>query len=110
MLDVRAPTRFHGQEEPLDAVAGHVPGAVNAPFEDNLTADARFRPATELLAHYREILAGRATGQTACMCGSGVTACHTLVALEHAGLPGASLYVGSWSDWISDGARPIATD
>lgn len=110
LLDARAPARFRGQQEPLDPVAGHIPGAVNVPFQDNLTAEGRFRPAAELRAHYQEILASRSTAETACMCGSGVTACHTLIALEHAGLPGASLYVGSWSDWISIDARPIAME
>jgi thiosulfate/3-mercaptopyruvate sulfurtransferase len=114
LLDARAPARYAGRHEPLDVRAGHVPGALNTPFQDNLAVDNRFRTKPELLAYYRAIVeqdgrAGEMQG-VVCMCGSGVTACHTLLALEAAGYPGASLYTGSWSDWISDSRRPVATD
>ena len=108
LLDARAPDRFSGRNEPIDRLGGHVPGAVNAPFQDNLDADKCFRPTSELQAYYRALIADRPIDTVACMCGSGVTACHTLLALEAAGMPGAALYVGSWSDWISAEDRPIA--
>ncbi len=107
LLDARAPDRFSGRNETLDRRGGHVPGAVNAPFQDNLDADKCFRPRSELQAYYRALIAGRPVDSVACMCGSGVTACHTLLALEATGFSGASLYVGSWSDWISTDDRPI---
>lgn len=112
LLDARAAARFAGKSEPLDRRAGHVPGAINTPFSDNLLADKCFRPAAELRAYYRAAVAGEERGATRAvttMCGSGVTACHTLLALEIAGLPGAALYAGSWSDWISREDRPAAT-
>ena len=99
-----------GIREPLDRVAGHIPGALNLPFQDSLGADDRFRPAAELQAHYQSVIGTRSPSELVCMCGSGVTACHTLLALEIAGLTGAALYVGSWSDWVSSGNRPVATD
>jgi len=108
LLDARAAARFAGQSEPIDRLAGHVPGAVNTPFQENLGADKCFLPAAELQAYYRARISERPIEEVACMCGSGVTACHTLLALETAGLPGASLYVGSWSDWISSQQRPVA--
>lgn len=109
LLDARADDRFAGRVEPLDKRAGHVPGATNAPFQHNLAADKCFRTPTDLQAYYGASLEAGAMEQVACMCGSGVTACHTLLALELAGLPGAALYAGSWSDWISDEERSIAT-
>jgi len=109
LLDARDANRFAGRAEPLDARAGHVPGAINAPLQDNLGADKCFRSPAELQAYYRAIVGDQPMEMVACMCGSGVTACHTLLALEIAGLPGAALYSGSWSDWISDPARPIVT-
>lgn len=109
LLDARAPERYFGRQEFLDAVAGHVPGALNMPFEANLGSDGRFRPAAELRGHYQPAIGGRSPGEIVCMCGSGVTACHTLLALEIAGIEGAALYVGSWSDWISSAERPVAT-
>jgi thiosulfate/3-mercaptopyruvate sulfurtransferase len=109
LLDARAKDRYAGLVEPLDARAGHVPGAFNAPFQENLAADKSFRSPAQLQAYYRAIVGDRPMDAVACMCGSGVTACHTLLALEVAGLPGAALYAGSWSDWISDPARPIST-
>jgi thiosulfate/3-mercaptopyruvate sulfurtransferase len=109
LLDARAAPRFRGEVEPIDAVAGHVPGARNHPFQENLGSDGRFLPPAELRARYLRALAGRDAAEVVCMCGSGVTACHDLLALEHAGLHGARLYPGSWSEWIRDPARPVAT-
>ncbi len=108
LLDARAPERFAGRSEPIDRVGGHVPGAINAPFQDNLGADKCLRSTEELQAYYRAIIGDRPIESVACMCGSGVTACHTLLALETAGLSGAALYVGSWSDWSSSEQRPVA--
>jgi thiosulfate/3-mercaptopyruvate sulfurtransferase len=110
LLDARAADRFAGRSEPLDRIAGHVPGASNTPFQDNLGTDKCFRPAAELQAYYRARIGDRPMDTVACMCGSGVTACHTLLALEAAGMRGASLYVGSWSDWISSAQRPVADE
>jgi thiosulfate/3-mercaptopyruvate sulfurtransferase len=108
LLDARAAARFAGAEEPIDSRAGHVPGAINVPFQSNLNRAGKFLDAGLLRERYRDITGNHALDAVACMCGSGVTACHTLLALEEAGLSGAALYVGSWSDWIS-GERPIAT-
>ena len=108
LLDARAGERFRGEVEPIDPVAGHVPGAINRPFALNLR-DGRFRPAAELRAELEPLLHGRAPSQAVLMCGSGVTACHLLLAMEHAGLAGAKVYAGSWSGWISDRSRPLAT-
>lgn len=108
LLDARAPERFAGSVEPIDPVAGHVPGAVNHPLTTNLTTDGRFLPPQELHARYTASQAGVSDAQTIAMCGSGVTACHLLLAMEIAGKPGARLYAGSWSEWIRDPARPVA--
>jgi len=108
LVDARAPERFAGAVEPLDPVAGHIPGAVNHPFSANLGADNHFLPAAELKRRWAELLAGRQPGTLVAMCGSGVTACHNLLSLEVAGLPGARLYAGSWSEWIRDPLRPVA--
>ena len=108
LIDVRAAKRFAGEHEPLDKVAGHVPGARNVPLTVNLDGQGRFLPPEELQRIYRQILGSREAGDVICMCGSGVSACHSLLAMEIAGLPGAALYVGSWSDWISDPSRPVA--
>jgi thiosulfate/3-mercaptopyruvate sulfurtransferase len=110
LVDARAPERFAGTTEPIDPVAGHVPGAVNHPFTDNLAADGRFLPAAELARRWRERLAGKAPAAVIAMCGSGVTACHDLLAMELAGLSGAKLYAGSWSEWIRDPKRPVERD
>lgn len=101
LVDARAPARFRGEQEPVDPVAGHVPGAVNVPTESNLTDAGTFRPAAELAAAYPE-------GRVVAYCGSGVTACHDLLALAVAGREGA-LFPGSWSEWVSDPARPVET-
>jgi thiosulfate/3-mercaptopyruvate sulfurtransferase len=108
LIDARAGERYAGTVEPIDAVAGHVAGAVNHPFSANLGADGRFLPAPLLRQMWEKRLAGRSPTQVAAMCGSGVTACHNLLSLEVAGLHGAQLYAGSWSEWIRDPRRPIA--
>jgi thiosulfate/3-mercaptopyruvate sulfurtransferase len=108
LIDARAPERFAGSVEPIDSVAGHVEGAVNQPFSANLGADGRFLPPAELRRLWQQRLGGRKPEQVAAMCGSGVTACHNLLSLELAGLSGAKLYAGSWSEWIRDPTRPIA--
>lgn len=108
LLDVRAAERYAGVSEPIDKVAGHVPGAVNRPLGRSLH-EGRFRSAAELRADLLTYLGGRDPREVVLMCGSGVTACHSLLALEHAGLPGARVYAGSWSGWIEDPARPVAT-
>jgi thiosulfate/3-mercaptopyruvate sulfurtransferase len=105
VLDARAGERFRGEVEPLDPVAGHIPGARNRFYKDNLQADGRFRSAAQLRTAFAPF------GEpTACVhqCGSGVTACHNLLAMEHAGLTGSALYPGSWSEWCADPARPVA--
>ncbi len=107
ILDARGEERFRGEVEPLDKVAGHIPGAVNAPYEDNLDFSGEFMSDEALREHYGALLAGRPAGEVIVMCGSGVTACHNLAALEHAGLGGAKLYAGSWSEWIADPTRPV---
>ena len=108
LLDARAGERFRGEVEPIDPLAGHVPGALNRPFALNLD-QGRLRPPQELRAGLEPLLHGRPPAQVVLMCGSGVTACHLLLAMEHAGLPGAKVYPGSWSGWIADPARPVAT-
>jgi thiosulfate/3-mercaptopyruvate sulfurtransferase len=109
LLDARAAPRYRGDTEPLDRVGGHVPGARNRPFADNLAADGRFKPADELKREFLAVLGDRAPSQVVHSCGSGVTACHNLLAMEHAGLAGSRLYAPSWSGWVSDPARPVAT-
>jgi thiosulfate/3-mercaptopyruvate sulfurtransferase len=106
ILDARAGERFRGEVEPLDAVAGHIPGATLRCFRDNLGPEGRFRPAAELRAGFDAL--GTAPAEVVHQCGSGVTACHNLLAMTHAGLPGSALYPGSWSEWCSDPARPVA--
>jgi thiosulfate/3-mercaptopyruvate sulfurtransferase len=109
LLDARAPERFLGKVEPLDKVAGHVPGARNHPFSTNLGSDGRFGAPEELRRRYEQSQAGVADDRTIVMCGSGVTACHLLLAMEVAGKPGARLYAGSWSEWIRNPRRGVAT-
>jgi len=108
VVDARAPERYRGDVEPLDPVAGHIPGAVNRPFGRNLGPDGTFKPAATLRAEFGALLGGRAPATIVHQCGSGVTACHNALAMEIAGLPGARLYPGSWSEWCADPARPIA--
>lgn len=107
VVDARAPDRFRGENETIDAVGGHIPGAKNRFFKDNLQADGHFKSATQLREEWLSVVGDP---QAAVMqCGSGVTACHNLLALEVADLPGAHLYPGSWSEWSSDPQRPVAT-
>ena len=108
VLDARAPERFRGDVEPLDPVAGHIPGAVNRPFGRNLGPEGTFKPAATLRAEFAALLDGRAPSAVVNQCGSGVTACHNALAMEIAGLPGARLYPGSWSEWCADPSRPVA--
>jgi thiosulfate/3-mercaptopyruvate sulfurtransferase len=108
LLDARAPERFRGEKEPIDPVAGHIPGARSAFFQDNLGEDRRFLSAGELRRRY-EALGATEGGRVVAYCGSGVTACHVLLSLEVAGIQGARLYPGSWSEWCSRPGSPVAT-
>lgn len=110
VMDARAEERFNGEREMLDPVAGHIPGAINLPFEDNLHVSGRFSSAEELRELYEGQIGNVNPEQVIQMCGSGVTACHNILAMEHAGLSGAKLYAGSWSEWIRDPTRPVARD
>ncbi|MFW1676795.1 sulfurtransferase [Pontibacter sp. JAM-7] len=109
LVDARAAARFRGEMEPIDPVAGHVPGALNRPLTDNLV-QGRFKPAEQLAREWVALLQGLPAASVVHMCGSGVTACHNLLAMEHAGLSGSRLYPGSWSEWILDPQRPVAQD
>ncbi len=109
LVDARDPRRYRGEREPLDPVAGHIPGAVNHCYSDNVDADGHFLPPATLAARLSETLAGTPPEEAVYYCGSGVTACHDLLAACHAGLPAGGLYVGSWSEWCSDPRRPVAT-
>jgi thiosulfate/3-mercaptopyruvate sulfurtransferase len=110
IVDARAPERYRGDVEPMDPVAGHIPGALNRPFGTNLRPDGRFKPAPVLRAEFEALLtqAGVPAEALVHQCGSGVTACHNLLAATVAGLPEARLYPGSWSEWCADPARPVA--
>lgn len=108
LVDARAGERFRGEVEPIDRRAGHVPGAVNLPYAMNL-AEGRFKPSAQLAQEFGALLGTHAPETVVAMCGSGVTACHHLLAMAHAGLHGAKLFTGSWSGWIEDPERPIAT-
>lgn len=108
LVDARARERFAGEVEPIDPRAGHVPGAVNRPYTDNLDGGL-FKPASTLAQEFGALLQGHPAADVAVMCGSGVTACHHLLAMAHAGMPGGKLYAGSWSGWLEDPARPVAT-
>ena len=108
VLDARSPERFRGDKEPIDAVAGHIPGALNRFHSANLAPGGHFKPAAQLRDEFAAVLGTRAASDVIHSCGSGVTACHNLLAMEHAGLPGSVLYPGSWSEWSSDPARAIA--
>jgi thiosulfate/3-mercaptopyruvate sulfurtransferase len=108
LLDARAAPRYRGDVEPLDRVGGHVPGALNRPFGDNLGDDGRFKPADQLNEEFTAVLGSVDAANVVHMCGSGVTACHNLLAMEHAGLHGSRLYPPSWSGWVSDPKRPVA--
>ncbi|MBE9515701.1 MAG: sulfurtransferase [Proteobacteria bacterium] len=108
LIDARAEERFSGEVEPLDKVAGHVPGAINRPYDDNLDISGELMSAEELREEYEDALEGRSPRNVIHMCGSGVTACHNVLAMEVAGMSGSRLYVGSWSEWITDSSRGIA--
>jgi thiosulfate/3-mercaptopyruvate sulfurtransferase len=108
LLDARAPDRFRGEVEPFDPVAGHIPGAYNRPATMNLDASGRFKPATELREEFLALIGDQDPGAVVHSCGSGITACHNLLAMEAAGLLGSALYPGSWSEWCGDSARPVA--
>ena len=107
VLDARAAERFQGLKEPIDPVAGHIPGAINRFWQQNLNPDGRFKAPKQLRAEFEQLL-GPEAERTVHMCGSGVTACHNAFAMELAGLPPGRLYPGSWSEWVSDPARPVA--
>ena len=109
LIDARAKPRFRGEVEPIDPVAGHIPGAQCAAFAENLDSSGRFLPAEQLKQRFADQLAGRSPQELVAYCGSGVTACHNLFALGLAGYPLGKLYAGSWSEWINDPARGIAT-
>jgi thiosulfate/3-mercaptopyruvate sulfurtransferase len=106
LIDARAPERFRGEIEPIDPVAGHIPGAVNRFHGQNLQTDGTLKPVDQLRKEFLDILGETPPEQTVLYCGSGVTSCHHLIAMEAAGLPGAKLYIGSWSEWIRDPHRP----
>jgi thiosulfate/3-mercaptopyruvate sulfurtransferase len=108
VLDARAPERYRGEVEPIDPVAGHIPGARNRPYTDNLTPQGTFKPAATLRAEYAALLGSSPPDAVVHQCGSGVTACHNALAMSIAGLPGSRLYPGSWSEWIADPTRPTA--
>jgi thiosulfate/3-mercaptopyruvate sulfurtransferase len=108
LIDARTGERFEGRVEPVDPVPGHIPGAVNRFWKDNLDAHGHFKPPEQLRAEFEALLGGTAADRAMHMCGSGVTACHNLFAMELAGLAGSRLYPGSWSEWCADPARPVA--
>jgi thiosulfate/3-mercaptopyruvate sulfurtransferase len=108
LLDARAANRYRGEVEPMDLAAGHIPGALNRPYSENLRPDGRFKSAAQLGAEFLPLLAGRSPKAIVHQCGSGISACHNLLAMEVAGLSGSRLYPGSWSEWCSDPARAIA--
>ncbi len=109
LLDARTPERYRGEQEPIDPVAGRIPGALNRPWQSNLNADQTFKSAGELRSEFETVLGKRTPEQITHQCGSGVTACHNVFAMELAGLHGSALYGGSWSEWIADASRPVAT-
>ena len=109
VLDARAADRYAGQNETIDPVAGHIPGAIQAFWRDSLGPDERFKTPAELRQHFARVTGGRNATQIVCQCGSGVTACHLLFSLHLAGMEGAALYPGSWSEWITDPTRPVRT-
>jgi len=108
LVDARGRERFRGDNEPLDPVAGHIPGAVNRPYTQNFKADGTYRPASELRAEFRDLLGAHPNAEVVHYCGSGVSACHNVLAMEYAGLGRTRLYPGSWSEWCADPQRPMA--
>ncbi|PPC75505.1 sulfurtransferase [Pokkaliibacter plantistimulans] len=109
LVDARAAERFRGEVEPLDPVAGHIPGAMNRPLQQNLQPDGRFKSFNQLRGEWQALLGEATPKEVVHYCGSGVTACHNLLAMEHAGLNGSRLYPGSWSEWCKDASRPMVT-
>lgn len=108
VIDARAPERYRGEVEPMDPVAGHIPGALNRSHTNNLDARGRFKPAGQLQQEFQALLGDTPASQVVHQCGSGITACHNLFAMELAGLNGSRIYPGSWSEWVSDPTRPVA--
>jgi thiosulfate/3-mercaptopyruvate sulfurtransferase len=108
LIDARSPDRYAGRNETIDPIGGHIPGAVNRFWQSNLGADGRFKPAGQLRSEFAALLGQRPASRVIAQCGSGVTACHHLLAMRQCGLDGARLYPGSWSEWITDPARPVA--
>jgi thiosulfate/3-mercaptopyruvate sulfurtransferase len=108
VLDARATERYRGEVEPIDSIAGHIPGACNRPHSENLTPQGGFKPASQLRTEFGRLLGATPAANVVHQCGSGVTACHNALAMTIAGLPGSRLYPGSWSEWIADPARPVA--
>jgi len=108
LIDARAAARFRGEVEPLDPVAGHIPGALNRPSVENITADGRFKPAVQLRSEFEQLLSGRDASSVVHHCGSGVSALPNLIAMEVAGFDPTALYAGSWSEWCGDPSRPVA--
>jgi thiosulfate/3-mercaptopyruvate sulfurtransferase len=109
VVDSRAADRYRGENETMDPVGGHIPGALSGPFADNLGADGRFKSPEALRSRFEALLGDTPAEQTVFYCGSGVSAAHNILALAHAGLGDARLYPGSWSEWITDPSRPVAT-
>ena len=109
LIDARTPERYRGEQEPIDPVAGHIPSALNRPFELNIDQNGCFLPPDELKQQFRHLLGSISPEQTVNYCGSGVTACHNILAMEYAGLTGSKLYAGSWSEWITNQNQSIAT-
>lgn len=107
LVDARLPERYRGEQEPIDLVAGHIPGALNRPWTQNLMPDQRFKSSAELRREFEDLIRGRPLAAVTHHCGSGVTACHHVLAMEVAGLGASTLYAGSWSEWIADRSRPI---
>lgn len=109
VIDARSAARYRGDEEPLDPIAGHIPGAINRPFSENLEESGKLKSAEALKSEFSNLLGVRPSSEVVHQCGSGISACHNLLAMEVAGLKGAKLYVGSWSEWSSNPNRPVAT-
>jgi thiosulfate/3-mercaptopyruvate sulfurtransferase len=109
LVDARSNERYHGRNETIDPVAGHIPGALNRFFKDNLDPEGRFKPAAQLRRELLQVIGSAPPERVVHQCGSGVSACHNLLAMEIAGLAGSRLYPGSWSEWIADRSRPVAT-
>ena len=108
LIDARSTDRFHGDNETIDPIAGHIPGAVNRFFKNNLDAKGQFKSPDELRAAFKPLIGSTSAEKVIHQCGSGITACHNLLAMEVAGIKGSRLYAGSWSEWIADPSRPIA--